>query len=127
MIDLEKFAEGALAEKFNIAFKEVLANIADPNTPHKTKRKLTVELEFVVDEGRDLSVVGITTKTKLAQPKGTVTKIMIDKDGKGGIIAAEYGKQVKGQQYIKVDEETGEILEPSAEKAVDITGIKLVK
>ncbi|ACD21794.1 conserved hypothetical protein [Clostridium botulinum B str. Eklund 17B (NRP)] len=32
MINLETFAEGALAEKVNMALKEVLSNITDPNT-----------------------------------------------------------------------------------------------
>ena len=39
MINLETLADGALAEKVNIALKEVLSNIADPNTEWKTKRK----------------------------------------------------------------------------------------
>ncbi|WP_257279280.1 hypothetical protein [Clostridium botulinum] len=37
MINLETFADGALAEKINMALKEVLENIADPNTDYKTK------------------------------------------------------------------------------------------
>jgi len=128
MIDLEEFADGALTEKFNIAFKEVLENIADPNTPFKTKRKLTLDLTFETDEDRELSVVAIETKTKLAQPKGVATKIIIDRDGKGGIIANEYGKQVRGQRYIKVDQETGEILEPKNEyDELERQGIKLVR
>lgn len=128
MINLEKFADGALTEKFNIALKEVLENIADPNTPSKTKRKLTIDLTFVTDEDRELSVVDIQTKTKLAQPKGVATKIIIDRDGKGGVIASEYGKQIRGQRYMKIDEETGEILDPeNSEENIDIKGIKLVK
>lgn len=127
MINLEQFADGALAEKFNTALKEVLENIADPNTPYATKRKLTIDLTFETDEERELSVVAIETKTKLAQPKGVATKIIIDRDGKGGIIASEYGKQIRGQRYIQVDEETGEILEPQNKSDIDIKGIKLVK
>ncbi|MDB2123699.1 hypothetical protein [Clostridium paraputrificum] len=46
MINLESFADGALAEKVNIALKEVLANITDPNTEYKTKRKLTIDMTF---------------------------------------------------------------------------------
>src|SRR5690554_2038454 len=110
MINLEKFAGGALAEKFNIGLKEVLENIADPNTEPKKKRKLTVELTFDPDEERELSIVDIIVKTKLVSPKSVATKILIDKDGKGGIIASEYKNQLKGQQYLTVDEETGEIL-----------------
>lgn len=127
MINLEQFADGALAEKFNIALKEVLENITDPNTNHKTKRKLIIDLTFVTDEERELSIVGIETKTKLAQKKGVATKIIIDRDGKGGIIASEYMSQIKGQQYLRVDEETGEVLDTNKDKNIDITGIKLIK
>jgi len=126
MIRLDSFAGGALEEKFNIALKEVLENIADPNTAHDTKRKLNIELTFQTDEDRELSTVIIETKTKLAQLMGVTTKIIIDRDGRGGIIASEYGKQIKGQTYIRVDEETGEIIEPSKDD-VDMKGIKLVR
>lgn len=124
MINLEKFAGGALAEKFNMGLKEVLENIADPNTEAKKKRKLTVELTFNPDEERELSLVDILVKTKLEPPKAVATKILIDKDGQGGIIASEYNNQLRGQQYLKVDEDTGEIL---ADDDVDMEGIKLVK
>lgn len=128
MINLEKFAEGALAEKFNTGLKEVLENIADPNTEAKKKRKMTVELTFNPDEERELSLVDIVVKTKLMPKKPIATKIMIDRDGNGGIVASEYKNQLKGQQYLKVDEETGEILTPEEEeRSVDIKGIKLVK
>ena len=122
MIDLKKFAGGALTEKFNIAFQEVLENIADLNTSHKTKRKLVVELVFEPTEDRELSMVDIVTKTTLAQPKGVSTRIMIDRDGEGGVIASEYGSQIKGQQYMTVDEETGEILDKEK-----LDGIRLIK
>lgn len=126
MINLEKFAGGALAEKFNMGLKEVLENIADPNTEAKKKRKLTIELTFNPDEERELSLVDILVKTKLEPSKAVATKILIDKDGKGGVIASEYNNQLKGQQYLKVDEDTGEILTDD-EGGVDIEGIKLVK
>lgn len=125
MINLEKFAGGALAEKFNIGLKEVLENIADPNTEAKKKRKMTVELTFAPDEERELSIVDIVVKTKLEPTKAVATKIIIDKDGQGGVIASEYNNQLKGQQYLRVDEETGEILSDNDE--VDIREIKLVK
>lgn len=125
IINLEKFAGGALSEKFNIAYKEVLENILDPNTEHKIKRKLTLELSFKVTKDRELSMVDISTKTKLAPNAPTSTKILIDRDGNGGVIASEYEKQLAGQTYMKVDEETGEL--QTNEKDVDIDGIKLVK
>lgn len=127
MISLEKFAGGTLAEKFDIALKEVLQNITDPNTDWKTKRKLTLELSFNTEEDRELSTVEIVTKTKLASAKSTSTKIIIDSDGNGGIIASEYKNQLKGQQYLSVDTDTGEILTPEKEEEIDIKGIRLVK
>ena len=126
MINLEQFASGALAEKFNIALREVLENIADPNTPWKNKRKLTIELEFLPNEERELTMVDIVSKTKLVPTKPLGTMMLIDRDGNGGIVASEYRNQVKGQQYLEVDEETGEILS-KGENEPDIKGIKLVK
>ena len=125
MINLEKFAGGALAEKVNIAYQEVLENIADLNTKPDTKRKLTLELTFVPSEDREVTTVGIETKVKLAPTKAVATTILIDKDGKGGIVASEYNNQIKGQQFLQVDEGTGEIL--NSEEEIERTGIKLVK
>lgn len=131
MINLETLADGALAEKVNVALKEVLTNIADPNTEWKTKRKLTVDITFVAQEDRELALLDIQTKTKLAPKKSVGTKIIIGTDGKGGIIASEFGKQIPGQSTMRVNEETGEILTTAEEKEqeseVDLKGIKLVK
>ena len=127
MINLETFAEGALAEKINIALKEVLENITDPNTDWKTKRKLTLEMTFATGEDRELAEVAIMAKPKLAPKKATGTKIIIGTDGKGGVLASEYKKQVPGQSTMRVDEETGEILTTAEEKRMDLRGIKLVK
>ena len=125
MINLESFAGGALAEKFNDGFQEVLKNISDLNTDFKKKRKLTLELEFQPDEERELSLIDIKVKTKLIPPVPVATKILIDKDGNGNVVASEYQKQVRGQQHMRVDTETGEIL--AGEQEVDTKGIKLIK
>ena len=109
-IDLNNFAEGAMKEKFNQEFAKVLENIKDHNTKSDIKRKLIVELSFETDDNRELSTVTVTTKTKLADRVGIPTRVIIDRDGKGNIIASELKKQIQGQQHMKVDEETGEIL-----------------
>lgn len=127
MINLESFAEGALAEKMNAALKEVLENIADPNTDYKPKRKLTLELTFVASEDRELTEISITPKTKLAPSKPIVTKMIIGTDGKGGILASEFKNQLPGQSVMRVDEKTGEVLSTAEEKEIDLKGIKLVK
>lgn len=128
MINLEKFAGGALAEKMNGALKEVLENIQDPNTDFKLKRKLTLEMTFVSGEDRELAEVSMIAKTKLAPNKPIATKLVIGTDGKGGVLASEYKKQVPGQSAMRVNEETGEILTTAEEKEpINLEGIKLVK
>lgn len=126
-IDLETFAGGALSERFNMAYQEVLENIMDPNTEFKIKRKVTLELSFKATEDRELSVIDISTKTKLAPNAPTSTKILIDRDGNGNVVASEYDKQYAGQQYMKVDEETGELLTNDSSQTIDTEGIKLVR
>lgn len=127
MINLEKFAEGALTEKFNNELRKVIENIEDPNTDFKKKRKLTLELTFESDENRELAIVDIIAKSKLVPAKALATKIVMGTDGKGGILASEYKKQVPGQSIMRVDEETGELLTTEEEKAINMEGIKLVK
>ena len=129
MINLETFADGALAEKVNMALREVLQNTTDPNTDYKVKRKLTVDMTLTTGEDRELTEVNIVAKTKLAPSKALSAKIVIGTDGNGGVLASEYKKQVPGQSYMKVDEETGEILTSAQERedAVDLEGIRLVK
>ena len=132
IINLETLAEGGLTEKVNMALREVLNNIADPNTDYKVKRKLTIDITFIPQEDRDLALLDIQTKTKLAPPKSIGTKIVIGTDGKGGVMASEFGKQIPGQSVMRVDEETGEVLTTAEEKAAqeqqfNTEGIKLVK
>ena len=132
IINLETLAEGGLTEKVNMALREVLNNIADPNTDYKVKRKLTIDITFISQEDRDLALLDIQTKTKLAPPKSIGTKIVIGTDGKGGVMASEFGKQIPGQSVMRVDEETGEVLTTAEEKAAqeqqfNTDGIKLVK
>ena len=97
-MDLNKLADGAFLEKVNTALKEVLDNIKDPNTEWKVKRKL-------------------------APTKDLKTKLVIDVNSEGEVIASEFKKQVPGQSYMKIDEETGEITTGE----VNLDGIKLVK
>lgn len=38
-VNLERFAGGALQEKFDFAMAQVVENMMDPNTPWKNKRE----------------------------------------------------------------------------------------
>ncbi|AAO36636.1 replication terminator (endogenous virus) [Clostridium phage phiCTC2B] len=124
MINLETFANGALAERMDQALKEVLENIADPNTDYKTKRKLTLEMKFITGEDRELTEVEIIAKTKLAPKSSVSTKIIIDRTLEGEVLGTEFKKQLPGQQVLKVDSETGEVLEENKE---DLSGLQVIK
>lgn len=128
MINLETLADGALAEKVNMALKEVLENIQDPNTDWKIKRGLTINIKFEAQEDRELALLDISTTTKLAPKKSVGTKIIIGTDGKGGVIASEFKKQIPGQSAMR-ETEDGEMTTTAEEqlKEVDLKGIKLVK
>ena len=122
-MELNKLADGAFLEKVNTALKEVLDNIKDPNTEWKVKRKLIIDMTFETGEDRELADLSITAKTKLAPTKDLKTKLVIDVNSEGEAIASEFKKQVPGQSYMKIDEETGEITTGE----VNLDGIKLVK
>ncbi|SQB33419.1 replication terminator protein [Clostridium cochlearium] len=124
MINLETFANGALAERMDQALKEVLENIADPNTDFKPKRKLTLEMKFTTSEDRELTEVEITAKTKLAPKSSVSTKIIIDRTLEGEVLGTEFKKQLPGQQVLKVDGETGEVMEENKE---DLSGLQVIK
>lgn len=129
MINLETLADGALAEKVNVALKEVLENIQDPNTDWKIKRGLTINIKFEAQEDRELALLDISTTTKLAPKKSVGTKIIIGTDGKGGVIASEFKKQIPGQSAMREteDSEMTTTAEDKEEMPVDLKGIKLVK
>lgn len=123
-VNLEEFAGGALQEKFDDAMEKVLANMLDPNTPWKNKRKIAVEITFEQNEDRDDSSVNVSVVTKLAPVKPIGTRMAIGKNLQTGeVFAEEYGSQCRGQMTMDdyqeqqgvevngktVDTKTGEI------------------
>ncbi|MDA3730039.1 replication terminator protein [Niameybacter massiliensis] len=125
MLKLDNLAGGAVQERFNQALKEVMENIADPNTDWKKKRKLTINLTFETKEDRDLTEVTIDTKVSLAPRSSVGTKILIDRDLDGEILGTEFKKQIPGQQAIKVNTDTGEVIDSREEQLEP--GLQLVK
>lgn len=123
-ISLDKFAGGALAERVNQAIQQVLENIKDPNTDHKVKRKVTVDITFVTDEEREMSQVTVLAKTKLAPKVPVKAVILIDTDMNGEVLGTEFRKQIPGQQVMVLDKETGELQE--LEEKLE-AGLQLVK
>lgn len=125
MINLEKFMEGAFSERVNEGIGEVSRNIADLNTDWKKKRELTVKLVFETNEARELTNVTVECKPKLAPNKPIKTTITVDRTLEGQVLVSEFKKQVPGQTFLKVDEETGEIM--SNAESDTISGLQIVK
>lgn len=121
-IELKDLVGGALQEKFNKSFENVIENLQDQNTPFKLKRGITIKLSFEQNETRDDVTVSIDVSEKLAPQAGMKTSFSIGKDLRTGeLFAEEYGRQVKGQMNINdyavekvdgqvVDTSTGEII-----------------
>lgn len=114
-VQLEELADGALAEKFQQVLAKVVDNLRDVNTSYKTKRKITIQLDFIQDESREDVRCDVAVSCKLAQPK---PDLRTDE-----IYVAEYGKQIKGQMSLddvaKTEESTAAD-EQSDSKVVNI-------
>jgi len=121
VINLDTFASGALAERANQAILKVLENIKDPNTDHKIKRKVTLELTFASDEAREMSQVSVVAKIKIAPQSPIASIILIDRDMNGDVLGTEFKKQMPGQQVIIVDKDSGEVKGPK------LDGLQLVR
>ena len=101
-IDLENLAGGELAEKFEDAMKKVVANMMDPNTPYKNKRKISINLSLEQNENRDDVAIECNVNTTLAPVKSATTRMTIGKDLRTGVLyAEEYGSGIRGQAKIQ--------------------------
>lgn len=117
IIDLNTFADGALAERANVELQKILENIADPNTDAKQKRKLTLTITLAADDKRDVVLSTVVAKSTLAPAKQIEAKFIMDLDSRGKVTGAELKSGIKGQTYIDV--ETGEIQDDRGAKIVN--------
>lgn len=113
IVDLNSFANGALAEKVNIELQKVLENIADPNTDPKKARSVTVNIVLKSNENRSLATVTVETKCKISPAKAIETELLIDMGTNGKITGAELKSGAPGQMYI---DNNAEILTDRGEK-----------
>lgn len=115
-IDLTEFADGAVAERFNIELNKVLENIADPNTDPKKVRKVTLTVSLKADDKRDIASVGIVAKSTIVPAKDIETKIVLDYDNRGKIIGQELKSGIKGQTFV---DEDGDVSTDTGEKIIN--------
>lgn len=128
-ISLQEMVGGALQEQFEKSFLRVVENLADPNTPFKDCRKISIELKFTQNEARDDVSCAIKVSEKLAAQAPMQTAFAIGKNLKTGeLYAEEYGRhaQVKGQlsvddvEDIPVNPDTGETIEEPKGVVIDM-------
>ncbi|QPC47128.1 replication terminator protein [Mangrovibacillus cuniculi] len=122
IVDLNSFADGAVAERFNIELQRVLENFADLNTDPKAKRRINLVVTLVGDDARDVLLANVEAKTTLASAKKLEAKIIMDLDDIGRITGKELKSGIKGQTRIDVD--TGEIQEDNGNKIYSFRNVK---
>lgn len=90
-MNLFELAGGAVMEQVQAAAKRVFENIYDPNTEAKKPRKLVIELVFKPNENDRTDVdVSAVVKTTLLPRRAIHTKMIVEADNKGKIMADEY-------------------------------------
>ena len=104
-INILELSHGAIAEQISNELGKVLANLVDPNTDVKTKRKLTVTLEFKPDENRDVVECSAQASCTLAKVKPITTKLLMDTDHLGRPVAAEFNRDKGSALAEEIDTE----------------------
>ncbi len=100
MIDLNTFADGALAERFHQEFERVMQNMADLNTDPKKARKIVLTLSFAGDKKRDVWNCQVQATSKLAPTEAVESKILLDMDQNGNLVGQELASGIQGQFYM---------------------------
>lgn len=70
---LSTLNNGEIEEKFQLALKQVLNNLADENTSHRATRKISVEILMSANEERNRISIGTQVKTTLAPIRSSET------------------------------------------------------
>ena len=89
-------ASGGFKERIDYEMPAIIRNILDPNTASKAKRKLTITVEFVVDESRQNIAANFTAKSTLAPTKPLTTFLYVADEK----TIVEMAPQIPGQQSI---------------------------
>lgn len=104
-----EMAMGGILEVTDYNIGKIIANITDPNTDPKAKRKLVLTLTFKPDDYRERIDLEVQAKTTLAPVAPVRTAVCITKDREGNVLLAEMLPQVPGQ----LDIDGGQAPEPA--------------
>lgn len=76
-ISLANLKGGAAIEMFDRAMRQVIKNLADPNTEPKAKREITLKVTFQATEDRALVAMNVTCTPKLSSQRSLTTTALI--------------------------------------------------
>ncbi|MYV09867.1 replication terminator protein [Ligilactobacillus salivarius] len=100
-INILQLAQGAVQEKLDREFEKVFENIQDPNVNAIAKRTITLKIDLVPDDVRQVVKTNVTATSKLAPTDPVTTTILTGKDlTTNKIEARELQSGVPGQTYI---------------------------
>ena len=100
-INIFQLAQGAVQEKLDREFEKVFENIQDPNVKATAKRTITLKIDLVPDDVRQVVKTNVTATSKLAPTDPVTTTILTGKDlTTNKIEARELQSGVPGQTYI---------------------------
>ena len=95
-----QMAKGAFEERVDREMDRVIDNILDVNTKATAKRKISLTIEFVPDDERQVIGVSVTAKSTLATTNPVTTALCITSDGNGEMVVAEMVPQIPGQMQM---------------------------
>lgn len=99
-----EFAQGAYLERADYETQKILQNIYDINTDAKTKRSLTIKIDFMPSEDRKFISAKTTVKATLAPTTSISTSMTVVKQG-DMLAAIENTAQIPGQVDINGKEQ----------------------
>lgn len=100
-INILQLAQEAVQEKLDREFEKVFENIQDPNVNATAKRTITLKIDLVPDDVRQVVKTNVTATSKLAPTDPVTTTILTGKDlTTNKIEARELQSGVPGQTYI---------------------------
>jgi len=108
-LKLSNLGNGGVEELFGIELQRVLKDVMNPNTNAEAKRSITLKVDFVPDENRDIGETIINLSSKLAGSSFS-TRVAFGRDKTGKVEAREL---FSGQQTLFDDD--------GKEKVVPIT------
>lgn len=106
-LPLSKLANGAIQEKLDVELNKIFENIHDPNTKAEDKRSVTIKLEFVPDENRQIVKLNSNISIKLANVRDVSMTVLTGKNlTNGKVEAKELKSSVPGQTYLDPEDLT---------------------